>query len=309
MSYFGDFLSVLSKGSAERRTLTATGDEAVFQDGILAAATDPSLDYSAADIVESIAAEPHLVMFGAGHIGKALHDLGSLQSMRMTVLDDRPELLTAERFPHAERHIAPYPELLKRSYDSFPPYFIIFTHGHSFDQDCLRYTLSRPAAYIGMIGSRAKSQRALEEMRKEGFPEERIKEVRTPIGLPIGAETPEEIAISIMAEIISAFRRERHAAVVDPAFLSEIMDLEGIAVRIIEKHGSAPREEGSMMFVTDDSVYGTVGGGSIELEAICEARKMLSDGRISEMKRYDLSSEGNLGMVCGGNETLLFRRF
>ena len=64
-----------------------------------------------------------------------------------------------------------------------------------------------------------------------------------------------------------------------------------------------------MMFVTDDSVYGTVGGGPIELEAICEARSMLSDGRVSEVKRYDLSSEGDLGMVCGGNETLLFRRF
>ena len=309
MSYFGDFLSVLSMGSAERRTLTATGDEAVFQNGLIAAATDPSLDYSDADIVESIAAEPHLVMFGAGHIGKALHDLGALQSMRMTVLDDRPELLTAERFPHAERHAAPYSELLKRSYGSFPPYYIIFTHGHSYDQDCLRYALSRPAAYIGMIGSKAKSKRALEELRKEGFPEERINAVHTPIGLSIGAETPEEIAISIMAEIISAFRRERHAAVVDPAFLSEIMDLEGIAVRIIEKHGSAPRAEGSMMFVTDDSVYGTIGGGSIELEAICEARRMLRDGRTSELKHCDLSAAGDLGMVCGGNETLLFRRF
>ena len=309
MSYFGDFLSALSKGSAERRTLTATGDEAVFQDGILAAATDPSLDYSAADIVESIAAEPHLVMFGAGHIGKALHDLGAIQSMRMTVLDDRPELLTAERFPHAERHVAPYSELLKESYDSFPPYYIIFTHGHSFDQDCLRYALSRPAAYIGMIGSEAKSRRALEEMRKEGFTEERLAEVHAPVGLSIGAETPEEIAISIMAEIISVFRSERHAAVIDPAFLSEIKDLNGIAVRIIEKHGSAPRAEGSMMFVTDDSVYGTIGGGSIELEAICEARRMLRDGRTSELKHCDLSAAGDLGMVCGGNETLLFRRF
>ncbi len=303
--YYEAFLETISKGSLERRTIIADGEEAIYQNGQLIASTSGN-DISNPDLVEIIKAEPHLMLFGSGHVGKALYDLGVLQNMKMTVLDDREELLTEKRFPKAERFIAPFNELLKKEYDVVTPAYIIFTHGHSFDTDCLRYALSHPSSYIGMIGSKAKSAKALAEMREEGFSEEALRNVHTPIGLPIGAETPEEIAISIMAEIISVFRSGEHFSTIDPKLLKTMATNEGIAVRIIEKKGSAPRAVGSTMFVTENEAVGTIGGGAIEKEAIEEAKKMLKTEITHQTKHYDLSSSGDIGMVCGGNETLLF---
>ena len=302
--YYCEFLKALSDGSIERRTDTENGEEAILRNGSLIASTS---DAVSVDLIETVKAEPHLILFGSGHVGKALYDLGVLQKMRMTILDDRPELLTKERFPLAERHIAPFEDLLKKDYDAVAPAWIVFTHGHSYDTDCLRYALKRPASYIGMIGSKAKSARALEQLRSEGFGDELLQSVHTPIGLPIGAETPEEIAVSIMAEIISVFRKEKHSITVDPALLKAMAEHDGISIRIIEKHGSAPRAEGSEMLVTESSTYGTIGGGEMEKLAINEAREMLRNGTRHMKKRYDLSAEGDVGMVCGGNATLLFR--
>ena len=201
--YYCAFLKALSDGSIERRTDTENGEEAILRNGSLIASTSAAVS---ADLIEIVKAEPHLILFGSGHVGKALYDLGVLQKMRMTILDDRPELLTKERFPLAERHIAPFEDLLKKDYDAVAPAWIVFTHGHSYDTDCLRYALKRPASYIGMIGSKAKSARALEQLRSEGFGDELIQSVHTPIGLPIGAETPEEIAA--MAEADAEIERD-----------------------------------------------------------------------------------------------------
>ncbi len=303
----GALLEALRHGNVERFTFLGTGDEALFQGGKMIYATDSGLDYSKADLHETVKAPPHLVLFGAGHVGKALYDIAALQDMAVTVLDDRKELLTAERFPKAERICAAFEELLSREYGIISPYFIIFTHGHAADNECLRYALRHPSPYIGMIGSKAKSQRALEMMRAEGFEEERIKAVHTPIGLSIGAETPEEIAISIMAEIISVFRKEANAVIADIDLLRLEAEKGGISVRIVSKAGSAPRAIGTEMLVTEECTAGTIGGGAIELEAIKEARRMLKDGRRYLLCHHDLSPDGDIGMVCGGNETLLFR--
>lgn len=303
----GALLEALRHGNVERFTFLGTGDEALFQGGRMIYATDSGFDYSKADLHETVKAPPHLVLFGAGHVGKALYDIAALQDMAVTVLDDRKELLTAERFPKAERICAAFEELLSREYGIISPYFIIFTHGHAADNECLRYALRHPSPYIGMIGSKAKSQRALEMMRAEGFEEERIKTVHTPIGLSIGAETPEEIAISIMAEIISVFRKEANAVIADIDLLRLEAEKGGISVRIVSKAGSAPRAIGTEMLVTEECTAGTIGGGAIELEAIKEARRMLKDGRRYLLCHHDLSPDGDIGMVCGGNETLLFR--
>lgn len=306
--YFRRFIEALSSGNVERRTDLNTGNEAIFQNGHMIAATDHSLSYSSPDITETVKAEPHLVLFGAGHIGKALYDLGVLQKMRMTVLDDRAELLTEERFPEAERHIGSFEELLAREYDVICPSYVIFTHGHSHDTDCLRYTLRHSSSYIGMIGSKAKSKKALEQLREEGFSDEALASVHTPVGLPIGAETPEEIAISIMAEIISVFRSGEGFTTVDPDLLKILSEKSGMVIRIIRKNGSAPRATGTMMFVDRERTYGTIGGGNIEKEAIAEARKALVLGTSTFSKEYNLTAHGDIGMVCGGNETLLFSK-
>ena len=304
-NYYSAFLEALGRGSLERRTIIESGEEAIFQNGRQIAATSDA-DFTSPDLTETIKAEPHLILFGSGHVGKALYDLGVLQNMKMTVLDDREELLTEERFPKAERFIAPFEDLLSREYDAVAPAYVIFTHGHSFDTDCLSYALSRPASYIGMIGSKGKSARAISEMKAEGFSESLLADVHAPIGLPIGAETPEEIAVSIMAEIISVFRKGEHFTTINPELLKTMAENTGIAVRIISKKGSAPRAAGSVMFVMRDNTAGTIGGGAIENEAISEARKMLDNKIKCQTRHYNLSAEGDLGMVCGGDETLLF---
>ena len=301
--YYEEFLKALKGGSVERRTNTATGDEAIYQNGNIIISN--CKNSFTPDLTETVKAEPHLILFGSGHIAKALYDLAALQHMKITVLDDREELLTEERFPYAERYIAPFAELLGREYAAIAPYYIIFTHGHSYDTDCLRYALSHPASYIGMIGSKAKSEKALKEMIEEGFDEGKVRSVHSPIGLKIGAETPEEIAVSIMAEIVSTFRSEKHFSTLNPELLRVMAAEEGIEVRIIEKKGSAPRAVGSLMFVTSERIYGTIGGGAIEQQAIQEARSMKDPFMTKE---YNLTTSGDLGMVCGGEETLLFRK-
>ena len=286
-----------------RKTDTATGDEALFIDGSLAWGDDIK-----EGLEENLVAEPVLVLFGAGHVSKALYDIASLHSMRTIILDDRETELTEERFPKAERHIGPFEELLQREYDTPSPYFVIFTHGHSYDLDALRYCLSHRFSYLGMFGSKAKSASQIETVLSEGFPDDRIEAKHSPIGLSINAVTPEEIAISIMAEIISVYRKDRKAVTVDTSLVSRMLEEDGVVVRIIEKQGSAPRSVGSMMFVNESSTYSTVGGGRIESLAIEEARKLLKSGEEKKIVSYDLGKGGNAGMICGGSVKLLLTR-
>lgn len=307
--YYRAFLATLKNGDLERRTDTETGEEAIFQNGCLVASSSERKVFPDNLYTEIIKPEPHIIAFGAGHIGKALYDLSDLLSMKFTILDDRAELLTEERFPNAERHVAPYSKLLEREYNAFSPYYAIFTHGHEYDTACLEYALSHKSSYIGMIGSKGKVARTYDILRERGINEEKLMKVHAPIGLGIGAETPEEIAISIMAEIISSFRAEKHITVISPSLLETMADNnDGIAVRIIEKHGSAPRAEGSMMLVTCENVYSTIGGGAIEKDAIDKARKMLINGDSVLLRHYTLNNSSDIGMVCGGDEKVLFTR-
>ena len=288
--------------SVERRTDTETGKEALFLDGRFIIGDEG--DYSQ---TERIKAEPVLIMFGAGHVGKALYDLAMLQGIRTIVLDDREELLTEQRFPQTERHIGPFSKLLSREYDAISPYYAIFTHGHSYDKDCLRYALSHKSAYIGMIGSKKKASVQLEAMIQEGFPEDDVRKVHSPIGLSINAVTPEEIAVAIMAEIITTFRDDRNTISIVGALLDDLADKKGMTVRIIVKEGSAPRGKGTMMFVTKDKIYSTIGGGAVERLAIRHAEEMLREGIDTDIVDYGLESGGNTGMICGGNLRVLFR--
>ncbi len=291
-----------TSGVAERRTETATGREALFRNGVMIAGEEGRYD-----LVETIRTEPVLFLFGCGHVGKALYDLGVLQGMRMIILDDRPELLTEERFPEAERHTGPFNELLKRDYNAPSPYFVIFTHGHEFDKDALRYALSHSHSYIGMIGSKRKAAAQIQALREEGFPEEELQAVHSPVGVSINAVTPEEIAISIMAEIISVFRQDRNTITADQELLEALQDTRGVLMRIISKEGSAPRGEGTMMFVTENKEYSTIGGGAVEQLAVRRARELLKEGKKVEINDYGLVRDGNTGMICGGNVRILFK--
>ena len=161
----------------------------------------------------------------------------------------------------------------------------------------------------GFTPSECKVAKTFAALEEEGISEDLLSTVHAPIGLPIGAVTPEEIAISILSEIIQVFRETKYSVTLDPQYLKKASGDQGVAARIIEKSGSAPRAVGSEIFISrSGEVYGTVGGGKVEKETIDEARRMLEDGSGEKVIHYNLSAASDLGMICGGDVTILFTR-
>jgi xanthine dehydrogenase accessory factor len=143
-------------------------------------------------------------LFGAGHVSRPVAELASLVDFQTVVVDDRQEFANAERFPKADRVIVAFSsqqafEGLKIDRDS---YIVIVTRGHLHDKTILERSLKTDAGYIGMIGSRRKRDLVYQELLTKGFSLSDLERVHAPIGLAIGAETPEEIAVSIVAELI-----------------------------------------------------------------------------------------------------------
>ena len=161
--------------------------------------------------VEPILPEPCLLIFGAGHISLFLAKMGKMVGFRIVVIDDRPEFANRERFPEADEVIAQdFPAAFPRLTTNRTSYIAIVTRGHLQDETVLEWAVRTDAAYIGMIGSRKKNQTVFSHLQAKGIPEKRLKEVHAPIGLNINAKTPEEIALSIIAEIIKARREGDH---------------------------------------------------------------------------------------------------
>ncbi len=151
---------------------------------------------------------PKLLIVGAGHIAMPLAQLGKMCDLDVVVLDDRASFANEERFPMADQVIAaPFEATLRELPLDDNTYVVLVTRGHQYDVSSLLAVLERPAAYIGMIGSRRRVQavfQLLEEVK--GILRGRLERVHSPIGLDIGGETPAEIAVSIMAEIIKVRR-------------------------------------------------------------------------------------------------------
>ena len=150
---------------------------------------------------------PQLVMFGAGHVGKATAALAKGCGFRVTVVDERPECANPEQIPCADQFVvAPVRDSFSRLRLDAESSVIIATPGHISDFEAVRGALASPAGFIGLLGSRRKREALLKALTEEGFPEEQRGRVTTPVGLEIGAETPEEIAVSIVAQLV---RRRR----------------------------------------------------------------------------------------------------
>lgn len=148
-----------------------------------------------------------LLIIGAGHVGKALATIGNMCGFSVEIVDDRPEYANAERFPEADRiTCGRFDEVLAGYPIDVNTYVVCVTRGHKHDETSLRLVAASQAAYVGMIGSKRRVGAVLQHLIDDGADPAAIQRVRTPIGLDIGAETPEEIAVSIMAEIIQARR-------------------------------------------------------------------------------------------------------
>jgi len=159
--------------------------------------------------VEPIGTRPTLVVVGAGHVGKAVAHLAQWLGFRVVVSDDRPELCTPQAFPGADQYQPGLMEALPKNLEITPStYVVLTTRGVDIDVQGLPALLDTPAAYIGVIGSRRRWATTRDQLLEMGIPEEKLNRIHSPVGLDINAETPEEISVSIMAEIIMLSRSE-----------------------------------------------------------------------------------------------------
>ena len=151
-----------------------------------------------------------MFLFGAGHVAVPTAHIAALVGFRVVVIDDRPEFANAERFPSASRIVVTddFNQALKGLDIDRDSFIVIVTRGHQFDREVLEQSLKTSAGYIGMISSRKKKEAIFQALIARGFNKERLEEVHSPIGIPIGGETPEEIAVSIVAELIQERSRQ-----------------------------------------------------------------------------------------------------
>ena len=154
--------------------------------------------------LEPVIPKPQLVIFGAGHIGLALAKIADMLNFSQTIVDDRPEFAARDRFPTAQSVVcAPYSDAFSEISFTDDTFIVIVTYKHLHDQEILEYCVGQPSRYLGMIGSTTKVAKAFKLLKEKGISSEMINRIHSPIGLDIGANTPEEIAIAIAAEIIA----------------------------------------------------------------------------------------------------------
>jgi xanthine dehydrogenase accessory factor len=158
--------------------------------------------------IEPVIRDPHVVILGAGHVGKALSRVAQFSGFRVTVVDDRQEYANRENIPEvSDIVVSDFNSVFSKVVADKNTYLVIATRGHNHDLDALKSSLKTEAQYIGLLGSKRKRALLFKTLREEGFSQTDIERVITPVGLPIGSVTPEEIAVSIIAQIIK-YRRE-----------------------------------------------------------------------------------------------------
>src|ERR1022692_2194228 len=176
------------------------GQDAAYDNGLICGG---QLDV----FIEPVLPVPRAFIFGAGHISKSLSKVATLAGFASVVIDDREAFASRERFPEAEEvHAAEYEEIFPKLPINETSYLIIVTRGHRDDMRVLRWAVSTNARYIAMIGSKRKVINVIKELEKEGIARESFARVFAPMGLEIGAVSPEEIAVSVVAEMIAVRR-------------------------------------------------------------------------------------------------------
>lgn len=246
--------------------------------------------------------QPKLVIFGAGHVAIQLLQIAKFLDFYTIVIDDREEFADPKKLQEADevycRDFHNIEDILPEQDNAF---YVVVTRGHANDRLCAETVLRRSYLYLGMIGSKGKVAKTFETMKEEGYSEEQISTIHAPIGLKIGARTPEEIAISIAAEMIENKNHETESTMSKELFETKE---SGVLCIITKKTGSSPRGVGSMMLVTKDGIIGSIGGGNLEKTVMEEAPSMKEITR----KEYDLSNaqSATLGMICGGKNEILY---
>ena len=176
------------------------GEDAAYDNGLICGG---QLDI----FVEPVIPQPTAIIFGAGHISKSLASVAGLAGFRTVVVDDRESFANRERFPNADDVVAgEYEEVCGNLFVNETTYLIIVTRGHRDDMRVLRWAVGTRARYVAMIGSKRKVISVVKELVREGLSPSEFERIYAPMGLEIGAVTPEEIAVSVVAEMIAVRR-------------------------------------------------------------------------------------------------------
>lgn len=268
----------------------------------------PGEEDSAAVFRERIGRPPRLIICGGGHVSVAVIRIGKMLGFSVTVLEDRPKFADHARMAGADTVLCrPFEEGLEEIPGDSDSWFVIVTRGHRYDTVCLEKILAKKYAYVGMMGSRRRVAIVKDQLAEKGISREILDEVHTPIGLKIGAETPEEIAVSVMAEIIQVKKERGKCGGYPEELLSALLAEDNrhkVLATIISRKGSAPRGTGTKMLIFEDgTTVDTIGGGCVESGIIQKALLMMRTGEKKfRICREDLTMEAaeDEGMVCGG---------
>lgn len=272
-------------------------------------------------LIEPFFPEPRLIILGGGHIAKPLAEFGTKVGFATAIVDDRPFFANNNRFPDAEVICDDFARSFEKLNIRKSDFIVIVTRGHRHDGVCLRNALKFDTKYTGMIGSKRRVDGMIKQLLEEGYSKEELEKVHTPIGLRIGAVTPEEIAVSIIAEIISVRRNGADGKKINkaswPEFDEEVInkvtkkDDPKALITIMSSKGSVPRKAGAKMIAWyDGRTLGSIGGGCSEGEVITKSKDIILD-KGYEMVHVDMTGEvaEDEGMVCGGTMEVLIESF
>lgn len=274
-------------------------------------------------LIEPFISKPRLIIFGGGHVAKPVSEFAVRVGFSVTVIDDRLSFANKGRFPEADQVIC---ESFEKSFERInfrkTDFVVIVTRGHRYDGVALREVLKHELNYIGMIGSKRRVRAMMEELANEGFDKDKLSSVNSPIGIDIGAVTPDEIAISIVAELINFKNKgainKFGKDFVFPEFdadvaakISEESAIPRALITILSSKGSTPRKAGAKMIAyMDGATIGSIGGGCSEAGVIASARTVMSDKGFL-IEHVDMTGEAaeSEGMVCGGVMDVLIEVF
>jgi xanthine dehydrogenase accessory factor len=282
-----------------------------------------NIEENKAILMEPFIPKPRLIIFGGGHIAKPLSEFAARVGFAVTIIDDRPFFASSSRFPEAAKVIC---ESFEKSFNTInlrkSDYVAIITRGHRHDGVVLREVLKHDLSYVGMIGSKRRVKGMIGELLNDGFSKDKLELVNSPIGLDIGAITPDEIAISIISQLIS-YKNKGTVNKYGESFTLPELDIE-VAEKVFEKSsmpkalltilsskGSVPRKAGAKMVAyLDGRTVGSIGGGCSEAGVITKAREiMLHKGFLIEQVDMTGDVAEAEGMVCGGVMEVLVEVF
>lgn len=292
----------------------------ILKDLIAGKSAALTLEIDGIQYIRNFQPKERLLLLGGGYISQALSAFAAQLGFSVWVVDDRPAFANHACFPNADRIICDaFPSAIKEIGVRESDYVAVLTRGHRWDADCLRTILPGTyPKYLGMIGSRRRISELFHLLEEEGVDRDLLANIHAPIGLTIGALTPQEIAVSILAELIQCRRQDVSRYAKNSILLCEDTDIPLLEflvqdptpkamLVVYETRGSTPVKSGAIMAMDQNGqTVGTIGGGCSEHSVMMSAYNLIGTGG-RRCITVDMSNDvaADEGMVCGGQMRVL----